>query len=123
MCTRPTSFVEKADVAKQSQYDELKKLDQLISELQLETSKEDDETATDNAFQLVETIQARLNYEIDKNRLISLRLKALKRNVDEAYSLAKKLIQSDVVSRDLKKFAIVHLNKSIEKVKPLFLQT
>lgn len=97
------------------------RVDQLISELMEESDREKDMDQIDDTFQQAEAVKAKLEAEINRSRLITMHLQSMHRNVEEAYSLAKKLVQSDLVVKDTKLSAVEQLNKCLKKVNKLFI--
>ena len=97
-------------------------LDRLIVELEEEGKKEKEANQVDNSFQQAEAIKAKLDFEINRTRLILMRLQSLQRNVQSAHLLAKKLVNSDALSKNIKDYAVTNLEKSVEKVKKVLVK-
>lgn len=100
----------------------VEKLDRLIREISEDGKREMEANQVDNSFQAAEAIKAKLDFEINRTRLILMRLRSLQRNVADAHSLAKKLVESDVASKYVKEYAINNLDKSVEKVKKILVK-
>lgn len=98
------------------------KLDRLIREIDEENRKEKEANQVDNSFQQAEAIKAKLDFEINRTRLILMRLRSLQRNIADATFLAKKLVESGVVSKNIKDVALNNLDKSVEKVKKVLVK-
>lgn len=108
--------------AKVAAAEEQAKLDTLILEINEESQKERAANQMDNSFQQAEAVKAKLDFEINRTRLILMRLRSLQRNVADAHFLAKKLVESDVVSKTIKDDALTNLDKSVEMVKKVLVK-
>lgn len=98
------------------------KLDRLIRELNEDSKREQTANQVDASFQQAEEVKAKLDFEINRTRLILMRLRSLQRNVADAHFLAKKLVESDAVSESIKEYALTNLDKSVETVKKVLVK-
>lgn len=98
------------------------KLERLIRELKEDSKKEQTANQVDASFQQAEAVKAKLDFEINRTRLILMRLRSLQRNVADAHFLAKKLVESDAVSKNIKDYALTNLDKSVETVKKVLVK-
>lgn len=98
------------------------KLERLIRELKEDSKREQTANQVDASFQQAEAVKAKLDFEINRTRLILMRLRSLQRNVADAHFLAKKLVESDAVSKNIKDYALTNLDKSVETVKKVLVK-
>ena len=93
------------------------KVDRFTHELDEEDRRSKAARPADSSFQQAEVLKSQLDFEINRARLLLMRLQSLQRTVADAHFLAKKLMESDVTSQNLKDFAVSNLDKSVEKAK------